>query len=195
MSLPNQEVFILFHPLIYMAKLNIEMTMASLIVKLARTGRADAYQHHQTSQHGNSSGTPHRHGGMGKRGKNNKNNNNDRMSKRAGGASDVEDCCVDMVDDDLDGTHNGNERDVALKTFTESRIRSSSDERGGQRKAAAAVVTHGGIQRTREFQVTIHHSSAASLDDDAKGSGGSVATNDDDAWLTSHPGHPNGVAR
>lgn len=183
MSLPNQEVFILFHPLIYMAKLNIEMTMASLIVKLARTGRADAYQHQHTSQHGNSSTTPHGRsipmGAGGMRGKNNNknnNNNNDMLSKRAGG-SDVEDCCVDMDDD-------GNERDVALKTFTESRIRSSSDEHGHK------VITHGGIQRTREFQVTIHHTSTGSMDEDTKGS-----VNDDDAWLTSHPGHPNGVAR
>ncbi|MBE3049950.1 hypothetical protein IMZ48_47115 [Candidatus Bathyarchaeota archaeon] len=36
MSLPNQVVFIQFHPVVYMVKLNIEMSMASLISKLAK---------------------------------------------------------------------------------------------------------------------------------------------------------------
>lgn len=173
MSLPNQEVFILFHPLIYMSKLNIEMTMASLIVRLARTGRADAYQHHPDENH--HSTTPRR--GM------------PSASMPAGHHT------------DLDGHHGHhhhgggtdgpNDRDVALKTFTESRCRASfsgirksdGDERGG------GGVAHGGIQRTREFQVTVHHSSSASTDEDV----GKESVNDDDAWLTSYPGHPNGT--
>ncbi|KAF2188033.1 hypothetical protein K469DRAFT_737762 [Zopfia rhizophila CBS 207.26] len=36
MSLPNQIVYIQFHPVAYMVKLNIEMSMASLVVRLAR---------------------------------------------------------------------------------------------------------------------------------------------------------------
>ncbi|KAI1339188.1 hypothetical protein F5Y15DRAFT_81022 [Xylariaceae sp. FL0016] len=40
MWLPNEIVFIQFHPVVYMVKLNIEMSMANLILRLART-RAD----------------------------------------------------------------------------------------------------------------------------------------------------------
>ncbi|KAH7169946.1 hypothetical protein EDB81DRAFT_150034 [Dactylonectria macrodidyma] len=40
MSLPNQIVYIQFHPVAYMVKLNIEMSMAQLITRLAR-GHAD----------------------------------------------------------------------------------------------------------------------------------------------------------
>ncbi|KAF2472758.1 uncharacterized protein BDR25DRAFT_324091 [Lindgomyces ingoldianus] len=36
MSLPNQVVYIQFHPVAYMVKLNIEMSMASLVVRLAK---------------------------------------------------------------------------------------------------------------------------------------------------------------
>src|SRR6266498_2349711 len=36
MSLKNQLVYIQFHPVAYMIKLNIEMSMAALITKLAR---------------------------------------------------------------------------------------------------------------------------------------------------------------
>lgn len=41
MSLPNEVVYVQFHPVAYMVKLNIEMSMASLITRLAtdqRTG-------------------------------------------------------------------------------------------------------------------------------------------------------------
>ncbi|KAI1841858.1 hypothetical protein JX265_010832 [Neoarthrinium moseri] len=43
MSLPNQVVYIQFHPVAYMVKLNIEMSMASLITRLARTGANDVH--------------------------------------------------------------------------------------------------------------------------------------------------------
>ncbi|KAJ4313581.1 hypothetical protein N0V84_009338 [Fusarium piperis] len=43
MSLPNQVVYIQFHPVAYMVKLNIEMSMASLITRLARGENADDY--------------------------------------------------------------------------------------------------------------------------------------------------------
>lgn len=36
MFLPNQVVYVQFHPVVYMVKLNIEMSMASLVVRLAR---------------------------------------------------------------------------------------------------------------------------------------------------------------
>src|SRR6266487_2423649 len=42
MSLKNQLVYIQFHPLTYIVKLNIEMTMASLITKLSRGVPKDA---------------------------------------------------------------------------------------------------------------------------------------------------------
>ncbi|KAF5679234.1 hypothetical protein FHETE_975 [Fusarium heterosporum] len=41
MSLPNQTVFIQFHPVVYLVKLNIEMSMASLITQLARKKMTD----------------------------------------------------------------------------------------------------------------------------------------------------------
>ncbi|KAK6854965.1 hypothetical protein PG995_008497 [Apiospora arundinis] len=44
MFLPNQVVFIQFHPVTYIVKLNIEMAMANLIRKLAQNGHADARQ-------------------------------------------------------------------------------------------------------------------------------------------------------
>ncbi|KAM0199681.1 hypothetical protein ACHAQI_011982 [Fusarium lateritium] len=41
MSLPNQTVFIQFHPVVYLVKLNIEMSMADLITQLARQKMTD----------------------------------------------------------------------------------------------------------------------------------------------------------
>ncbi|KAL1966283.1 hypothetical protein VTN77DRAFT_4636 [Rasamsonia byssochlamydoides] len=47
MSLKNQLVYVQFHPVTYMVKLNIEMTMAGLITKIARRpGRADHDNNH-----------------------------------------------------------------------------------------------------------------------------------------------------
>ncbi|KAL3961236.1 hypothetical protein ACCO45_002759 [Purpureocillium lilacinum] len=43
MSLPNQVVYIQFHPVTYMVKLNIEMSMADLITRLARGENSDTY--------------------------------------------------------------------------------------------------------------------------------------------------------
>jgi hypothetical protein len=43
MSLPNQVVYIQFHPVAYMVKLNIEMSMAKLITRLAKGENADDY--------------------------------------------------------------------------------------------------------------------------------------------------------
>jgi len=41
MSLPNQVVYVQFHPVAYMVKLNIEMSMASLITRLAKNQDAE----------------------------------------------------------------------------------------------------------------------------------------------------------
>lgn len=81
--------------------------------------------------------------------------------------------------------YTNNEREVALKTFTESRVRASLS--GGRNGEAEEQVRHGGIQRTREFQVTVHHSSSRSMDEDTKGS----VDTEDEACLTSNQGHPN----
>ncbi|KAG8411036.1 hypothetical protein J3459_016730 [Metarhizium acridum] len=55
MSLPNQIVYIQFHPVTYMVKLNIEMTMADLITKLARGENSDTHlpstSNHRTISH------------------------------------------------------------------------------------------------------------------------------------------------
>ncbi|KAL7814923.1 hypothetical protein V8C44DRAFT_324844, partial [Trichoderma aethiopicum] len=55
MSLPNQTVYIQFHPVTYMVKLNIEMEMAELITKLAKGENADMKQPstsgHRTQAH------------------------------------------------------------------------------------------------------------------------------------------------
>lgn len=55
MSLPNQVVYIQFHPVTYMVKLNIEMSMADLITKLARGENSDtrlpSTSNHRTITH------------------------------------------------------------------------------------------------------------------------------------------------
>lgn len=56
MFLKNQVVYIQFHPVVYMVKLNIEMSMASLVVRLAR-GKAENDMYPQ--DFGNSSSGPH----------------------------------------------------------------------------------------------------------------------------------------
>ena len=127
------------------AKLNIEMTMASLIVKLAQTGRNDAYfansHSHSTPAHPNSQ---------------------------------------------LRG-RNTNEREVALKTFTESRVRASFSNGTDDPQAP---FPNGGIQRTREFQITVHHSNSGSMDESKEYASG----DHDEAWLTQNPGHPRDIA-
>lgn len=122
------------------AKLNIEMTMASLIVKLAQNGRSDAYF---ANSHSHS--TPH-------------------------------------PNSQVRGGRTANEREVALKTFTESRVRASFSNGSDDPQAP---FPNGGIQRTREFQITVHHSNSGSMDESKEFSNG-----DDEAWLTRHPGHP-----
>ncbi|KAI9163851.1 hypothetical protein HJFPF1_05479 [Paramyrothecium foliicola] len=51
MSFPNQIVYIQFHPVAYMVKLNIEMSMAKLITRLARRQDNDMTDsHHRTNE-------------------------------------------------------------------------------------------------------------------------------------------------
>ncbi|PSN70637.1 hypothetical protein BS50DRAFT_584239 [Corynespora cassiicola Philippines] len=61
MFLKNQVVYIQFHPVVYMVKLNIEMSMASLVVRLARgkpENDVDYYPH--SSSHERSNAPPQR---------------------------------------------------------------------------------------------------------------------------------------
>ncbi|KZL68840.1 hypothetical protein CT0861_01703 [Colletotrichum tofieldiae] len=56
MSLPNQVVYIQFHPVAYMVKLNIEMSMASLITRLAKDHDSGLRFDSLSYSHGNSGG-------------------------------------------------------------------------------------------------------------------------------------------
>jgi hypothetical protein len=52
MSFPNPVVYIQFHPVTYMVKLNIEMSMASLIIRLARVNPSNEFSsfvHHSSA--------------------------------------------------------------------------------------------------------------------------------------------------
>ncbi len=51
MSLPNQVVYVQFHPVAYMVKLNIEMSMANLIKKLARDSVDDRNHRIESMNH------------------------------------------------------------------------------------------------------------------------------------------------
>ena len=55
MSLPNQVVYVQFHPVAYMVKLNIEMSMAGLITRLARGPQNDMIPY-EGSSHNNQYG-------------------------------------------------------------------------------------------------------------------------------------------
>jgi hypothetical protein len=61
MSLKNQVVYIQFHPVAYMVKLNIELSMASLITKLARGTVEDRNNEFmvESSSHNQSHIAPH----------------------------------------------------------------------------------------------------------------------------------------
>lgn len=63
MSLPNQVVFIQFHPVTYLVKLNIEMSMASLITRLARGDNPDDFYPSNSASGGHSHSGPSHHTG------------------------------------------------------------------------------------------------------------------------------------
>lgn len=154
------------------AQLSIEISMASLIVKLARSGRADAYNYHPRSN-------PHTNSTPGGR-----NNNRQRGSAMP----------IDVEGGGSGHAYPNKEREVALKTFTESKIRTSFSNNSPGGEDGPEYHHHqgapeGGIQRTREFRVTVHHSSAGSMDGDSKDDR-TIDVGEDEAGLTSHPGHP-----
>ena len=51
MSLPNQVVYMQFHPVAYMVKLNIEMSMANLIRKIAKATVDDRNMEYRGEQY------------------------------------------------------------------------------------------------------------------------------------------------
>uniref|UniRef100_A0A0D2Y369 Integral membrane protein n=1 Tax=Fusarium oxysporum (strain Fo5176) TaxID=660025 RepID=A0A0D2Y369_FUSOF len=61
MSLPSSLVYLSFHPVCYLLKLQIEMKMAELITKIVRssgaTGKDNAYYHHSSANHAKSMAT------------------------------------------------------------------------------------------------------------------------------------------
>ncbi|RYC78562.1 hypothetical protein BFJ63_vAg18565 [Fusarium oxysporum f. sp. narcissi] len=61
MSLPNGFVYIQFHPLVYLLKLQIEMNMADLIGKVVRAGNNDP-RNHDYSSRSRTTGTSRPHG-------------------------------------------------------------------------------------------------------------------------------------
>lgn len=65
MSLPNSFVYLQFHPLVYLAKLQIEMNMADLIGKVVRASNAqESHDYSSRSRTAKSSGRPN-HAGRG----------------------------------------------------------------------------------------------------------------------------------
>ncbi|KAM5367294.1 hypothetical protein ACJA88_011546 [Fusarium oxysporum] len=61
MSLPSSLVYLSFHPVCYLLKLQIEIKMAELITKIVRssgaTGKDNAYYHHSSANHAKSMAT------------------------------------------------------------------------------------------------------------------------------------------
>ncbi|MCJ1250526.1 hypothetical protein MMC30_007754 [Trapelia coarctata] len=57
MSLKNGIVYIQFHPLVYIVKLNIEMSMAALVTKIAISGERTDFQQPHTISHNYDSAT------------------------------------------------------------------------------------------------------------------------------------------
>ncbi|KAH8198276.1 hypothetical protein TruAng_007574 [Truncatella angustata] len=141
MSLPNQVVYIQFHPVAYMVKLNIEMSMASLITHLARNGSNDVHM-----------GTL---------------SESDR--RRQFGT-------------DENGTSATRARDIGLKSFTRSRVQHDPDDVDPSHS--------GGIQRTREVNVTIHQSNP---NDSAHKNHGVMF--EDELSLTHNKGYPSGSVK
>ncbi|KAK8068968.1 hypothetical protein PG994_005584 [Apiospora phragmitis] len=149
MFLPNPVVYIQFHPVTYLTKLNIEMSVANLIARLARGG-SHSDQFHSSSY--NNTG-PRTHNAR----------NNPQF---------------------------GNEQDLALKSFTKSRIRSGaggddddSDDNGGGSPM-------GGIHKRLEYEVTVHHNPPGSKPPSSSQSHSFELTKDDEMALTQHAGHP-----
>ncbi|KAI0129896.1 hypothetical protein BJ170DRAFT_291591 [Xylariales sp. AK1849] len=142
MSLPNQVVYVQFHPVAYMVKLNIEMSMASLITRLAR--QSSDVNMNSLSE------TDHRRRQYG-------------------------------TDESAEANRN---REVALKSFTRSRIHATPEDYN--RDLAQA----GGIQRRYDVDVTVHQSSPA---DSMQKGHVTFDKMEDEVSLTKNIGHPLGT--
>ncbi|KAI1498237.1 hypothetical protein F5X99DRAFT_432202 [Biscogniauxia marginata] len=139
MWLPNQVVFIQFHPVTYMVKLNIEMTMSSLITKLAKRGMGDevldphteSFSHDKSRDYNKNTRTGH-----------------DNAPCQRGGTVlstftvNAKGGCVLLGDDDFDHRraqgHTGIQRTVDIRIEEESIISDTEKtqddlERGGRR--------------------------------------------------------------
>lgn len=149
MFLPNPVVYIQFHPVTYLTKLNIEMSVANLIARLARGG-ANSDQFHSSSYNNTGPGT--------RNARNNPQFNND------------------------------NNQDLALKSFTKSRIRSEPADDNDSDNGQLA-----GIHKRLEYEVTVHHNPTANSKPSSSGSGSFELTKDDEMALTQHAGHPRGI--
>ncbi|KAK7991599.1 hypothetical protein PG996_013388, partial [Apiospora saccharicola] len=144
MFLPNPVVYIQFHPVTYLTKLNIEMSVANLIARLARGG-SNSDQFHSSSYNNTGPGT--------KNARNNPQFNNDQ--------------------------------DLALKSFTKSRIRSEPDDDDSDNGQLT------GIHKRLEYEVTVQHN--PQINSKPASSNSFELTKDDEMALTQHAGHPRGI--
>ncbi|KAK8084294.1 hypothetical protein PG997_005565 [Apiospora hydei] len=157
MFLPNPVVFIQFHPVTYLTKLNIEMSVANLIARLARGGN-NSDQFHSSSY----------------------NNTGPRTQQQR------------------NNPQFGNEQDLALKSFTKSRIRSEpadDDSDHGVAGNGGGITPMGGIHKRLEYEVTIHQNPSPGGGGSTKPSSSSHSdsfelTKDDEMALTKYAGHP-----
>ncbi|KAK7931310.1 hypothetical protein PG985_002022 [Apiospora marii] len=144
MFLPNPVVYIQFHPVTYLTKLNIEMSVANLIARLARGGN-NSDQFHSSSYNNTGPGTRNAR-------------NNPQFA---------------------------NDQDLALKSFTKSRIRSEPAEDDDSDNGQLT-----GIHKRLEYEVTVQHNPQGKPS--SSNSGSFELTKDDEMALTQHAGHPRG---
>lgn len=145
MFLPNPVVYIQFHPVTYLTKLNIEMSVANLIARLARNGQSsDQFRSSSYNNTGPRTG-----------------NHNPQW--------------------------NGNEQDLALKSFTKSRIRSDPNDNDSDDGAMNQL---GGIHKRLEYEVTVQHNPQGNSKPSSSNSNSFELTKDDEMALTQHAGHP-----
>ncbi|KAK6840468.1 hypothetical protein PG990_007318 [Apiospora arundinis] len=144
MFLPNPVVYIQFHPVTYLTKLNIEMSVANLIARLARNGQTS--DQFRSSSYNNTGPRTH--------------NGNPQF---------------------------GNEQDLALKSFTKSRIRSDPNDNDSDDGVNNQM---GGIHKRLEYEVTVHHNPQGASKPSSSNSNSFELTKDDEMALTQHAGHP-----
>jgi hypothetical protein len=135
MFLHNQVVYIQFHPVVYMVKLNIEMSMASLVVRLAQ-GKSQNDMHPEEFH---SSTDPESHGRSAvvtaqslHLTNRSKRNNNQSSNMRSGGLSKIDsDESLDLggiqCHTELRITHEDRKDATSRRDFAESSSRSSNE--------------------------------------------------------------------